>query len=117
MKKQSVAYVYSDSECPHCSQVVNYDRVYQKFFELASPSGFEYPCPHCEKLIEVSVEPVPAFTFNKAVEHVNAADGGEGSPNMEGYDFDDDTPLCTTCGENPAYANETCVDCIENGAL
>jgi hypothetical protein len=32
-------------------------------------------------------------------------------------DPDEDYVLCTTCGENPAYANETCVDCIERGAL
>jgi hypothetical protein len=55
--------------------------------------------------------------YHSAAQHVNAADGGEGSPDFQEYDMDDDRPLCTTCGEHPAYANNTCVDCIENGAL
>jgi len=76
MKKQSTTTVYSDCECPHCSKVVNYDKLYQKFFEFACPSdGFDYLCPHCEKLITVSVEPVPAFTFSKAVELASPPNG------------------------------------------
>lgn len=63
MKKQSSTMVFSDCECPYCSQTVNYDKLYQKFFEFACPSDFEYLCPHCGKLIQINVEPVPTFSF------------------------------------------------------
>jgi hypothetical protein len=89
MKKKSKTAVYSDCECPHCSRDVSYDVVYQRFFNLAcSVTEFEIPCTHCWKPIQVFVEPIPAFTFNKAVEHVNEEDkeGRGGDPHETAED-------------------------------
>jgi len=82
MKQQSKTTIFSDCECPYCSQSINYDMLYQRFCKFTYPVDFEYPCPHCKKLIGVEVESIPAFKFYslnetklerlKAVEHTLA---------------------------------------------
>lgn len=66
MDSKSKTTVYSDNTCPHCSGQIDYASLHQYFFANECRLDFEYQCPHCLKIINVDVEAIPAFKFEKA---------------------------------------------------
>jgi hypothetical protein len=64
MKQMSKTAVFSEGECPHCEQWINYDKLYKRHYEYdIHEDNFEYHCPHCSKTILVKVEFTPSYSL------------------------------------------------------
>lgn len=64
----------SDEVCPNCGCNI-YDNLANHVYSEGG-RDFEIKCPNCETMLEIEVEPVPAFAIKKvAVEYGVQADG------------------------------------------
>lgn len=68
----------TDELCPFCGCNI-LEGLCKHVYEEGG-RDFEYECPSCEHIVEIEVEPVPAFSISKpeAPQHRLAADGGIG---------------------------------------
>lgn len=48
--------------CPHCGREIH-DDIYEA--SMHAPDEFDMDCPHCEKLVHVSVEMDPSYYLTK----------------------------------------------------
>ena len=58
----------TDEKCPNC-KVNIYDSLHSHVFENGG-RDFEFECPSCGRVLEITVEPVPAFKITEPKEEV-----------------------------------------------
>lgn len=52
--------------CPYCKQEIDYGTAYGLFVNQGDyETYFQCPCPHCEKVMAVTVESIPEFRAEK----------------------------------------------------
>ncbi len=54
-----------DVLCPHCEMGLCLEEVW---IEKEYPSSFDCTCPHCDKVVKVTVEQVPEFSVEQGEE-------------------------------------------------
>lgn len=52
-------------ECLHCQKTLPYDVLHSAFVAHDYSTSFIFECPHCNKLLTITVEAIPEFSVEK----------------------------------------------------